>query len=176
MKKTTTGVMMPLLLLAMAGCNKDNNNNNNNNMGLSSQDRTFMAQLKEANKAEIDAGQTASTKGMNDSIRMYGQYMVTEHTMAMTSLDSLAGVLGVTLSDTLSAEHTALKQRLSTLSGYDYDTAYINAQVKDHQKVIQMMQTEISNGQQTGVKGYANRYLPHIQMHLTMADSIKMKL
>lgn len=175
MRKIKFQYVLPFLLLACMSCNKDNNNSNNGT-SLSTQDRTFMAQLKEANKAEIDAGQTASTKGMMDSVRLYGQYMVTEHTMAMTSLDSLAGAFSITLSDTLSAEHLTLKQRLSMMTGHDYDTAYIAAQVKDHSKVLQMMQTEISSGQHMAVKAYASRYMPHIQMHLDMADTIQMKL
>jgi putative membrane protein len=166
-----------LALLAFFGCNKDDNNDsNNNNSALNTQDNQFMAQIKEANLAEIDAGQTATSKGNNAGVRYFGQFMVTEHTTAKTSLDSLAGALYITLSDTLSPEHKALKQTLTDISGYAFDTTYMGAQVRDHQKVIQMFQTEIQSGKHSAVKGYANRFLPHIQMHLTMADSIKATL
>jgi putative membrane protein len=156
----------------MAGCNDDDDDDNVNG-SLNATDREFMARVTEANKAEIEAGSTASTKGLTDSVRQYGQLMVTEHTMAENSLDSLANVLGVTLADTLSAEHQALKQMLNNTTGYAFDTLYIGSQLRDHQKVIGFFNNEISNGSHPSVKGYANRYLPHIQMHYQRADSIR---
>src|SRR4051812_19447125 len=91
-------------ILAIGGCKNDNsdNNNNNNNGNLNATDKDFMAKVSEANKAEIDAGSTAAVKGNTDSVRNFGQFMVTEHTTAKTSLDSLASALYVTLADTLS--------------------------------------------------------------------------
>jgi len=173
-----TKKLLPLLLLAVLSCNRNDNNdnNNNNNNGLSNQDKQFMAFAREANLAEIDAGNMASSKGNNNSVASFGQWMVTEHITAKTSLDSVAMALNFTLSDTLSAEHKALKQTLSNLSGHEFDTTYIGAQVRDHMKVIQQFQTEIQSGQHSQVKDYANRFLPHIQMHLSTADSIRMLL
>jgi putative membrane protein len=54
-----------------------------------------------------------------------------------------------------------------------FDTAYINSQVKDHQAAVNLFQSEISAGATQSVKDYASKYLPHIQMHLNMADSIR---
>jgi len=165
-------ILVSILMLSMLGCNDDSNNNNDNG-NLSDQDKQFMAFAKEANVAEIDAGNLASNKGNNQAVKNFGQWMVAEHTTAKTSLDSLAGAVNVTLADTMNAEHDALKQTLNNLNGYAFDTTYIGAQVRDHMKVIQQFQNEIQNGRHSEVKNYANRFLPHIQMHLTTADSIK---
>jgi putative membrane protein len=169
-------LLLPLsIILLAAGC-KDDDSNNNNNDTLNDADRTFMMQAHEANLAEIDAGQAAASKGNAAEVRYFGQTMITEHTMAQSSLDSLAGALSQSLADTLNAEHEALKQKLAGLTGYAFDTTYIGSQIRDHQKVITMFETEIQNGKHEGVKGYANRYLPHIRMHLATADSIKTML
>src|SRR5438046_52776 len=41
---------------------------------------------------------------------------------------------------------------------------------------IALFQDEIKNGSRQDVKDYASKYLPHIQMHLTSADSISTAL
>lgn len=166
--------MALVVIMFFGGCKSKDTTTGNNS--LSTQDKTFMAAAKEANLAEIDAGQMASTKGNNASVISFGQYMVSEHNTALTSLDSLLNVVGYSVGDTLSAMHQQLKQTLAGLSGHAFDTTYIGAQVKDHQTVIQLFQTEIQNGQYDAVKGYANRFLPHIQMHYNLADSIRRTL
>jgi putative membrane protein len=171
--KTVIVYLFFAFLTVIAGCKDDDNNNNNSNDNLNSTDRDFIAKVTEANKAEIDAGQTAASKGNMASVRSFGQQMVTDHSAAKLSLDSLANSLSVSLSDSLSAEHQALKQALTAASGYAFDTLYIGSQVRDHQKVLGIFDNEISNGKHDAVKGWATRFRPKIQMHLQEADSIR---
>lgn len=152
-----------------AACKKDDDNNSNN---ISDADRTFMQMAAYSNNDEIDAGTLASTKGNMASVRSFGSMMVTDHGMAQTDLQSLASQKGVTLPSGPDSLHIAMKQMMMNLSGRDFDTAYMNAQVRDHQATITLMQNEISNGSNQDVKNYASSKLPTIQMHYHMADSI----
>jgi len=102
--------------------------------------------------------------------------MIQEHTQVQTDLQNLANSLGQTLPNKLTPDDSTLMMRLSALSGFSFDTAYINAQVMDHQKVINVFQNEINAGNNQSVRAYANKYLPHIQMHLRMADSLQTTL
>lgn len=156
-----------LMVAILTACDKDKDNNNPN-----STDQNFMTQVAIGNKAEIMAGQLAATKSTNAGVQAFGQMMVTEHGQAQTDLQTLAASLGRTLPDTVDAEHQALMTRLNSLSGEAFDTVYINSQVNDHQKTVAVFQDEISNGDNSSVKSYANQYLPHIQMHLQKADSL----
>lgn len=122
--------------------------------------------------AEIMAGQLAATKGNSSDVRSFGQMMVTEHGQAQSDLQTLASNVGVTLPDSVDAEHQALMARLNALTGYSFDTAYINSQVKDHQKTLTIFQSELTDGRKQEVINYASLYLPRIQMHLQKADSI----
>lgn len=166
-------LMGGLALVVLAACNKDKENTNDD---VSSTDQQFLTQVSIGNNAEIMAGQLAATKGTNAGVKAFGQMMVTEHGMAQSDLQTLASRLGQTLPDTVDAEHQMLMTRLNTLSGYSFDTAYINSQVKDHQKTITLFQNEISDGNSDSVQNYATKYLPHIQMHLQTADSLSSKL
>jgi putative membrane protein len=162
-----------LALVLLSSCDKNDDNNNNE---INSTDQNFMTQVAIGNKAEIMAGQLAATKGNSAGVRSFGQLMVTEHGQAQSDLQSLATSLSRTLPDSVDAEHQALMTRLNSLSGYSFDTAYINSQVKDHQKTVTLFQAEIINGNNDIVQNYATKYLPHIQMHLQKADSLSITL
>jgi putative membrane protein len=166
--------MKKLWYLALAitgviwGACKDDDDNNN----ISEADRTYVTSVAEANQAEIELGQLAASKSTTDGVKMFGQMMATEHQTAQNDLKTLATNTKVTLSNTLNQKHQQLKDMLMTLSDYSFDTAYIHSQARDHRIVQSMFQTEISGGKDQRVKDYANKYLPHIQMHLQKADSI----
>jgi putative membrane protein len=118
-----------IALALLSSCDKDNNDSN-----LNSTDQTFMNQAAISNKAEIMAGQLAATKGNSAAVRSFGEWMVTEHGMAQSDLQALASSLGKNLPDTVDAQHQALMARLNSLSGYSFDTAYINSQVMDQRR------------------------------------------
>jgi len=158
-------------LIVFASCKKDKDNNN-----VNSTDQTFLTQVAIGNKAEVMAGQLAATKATNPAIKSFGQLMVTEHGQAQTDLQNVYSSVGQTMPDTVDAEHQALMARLNSLTGHSFDTAYINSQVKDHQKTLIIFQSEINDGDNSNVKNYANTYLPHIQMHLQKADSLSRTL
>jgi putative membrane protein len=115
----------------------------------------------------------AAINGNNPAVQSFGALMSTEHTQAQTVLKNVGASVNITVNDSIDPVHAALMTRLNSLSGGSFDTAYINSQVMDHQNTLTLFQREISSGNNVTVKNYANQYLPHIQMHLSKADSIK---
>ena len=161
-----------VLVVSLAACSKDDDNNN-----LNDTDRNFLTMATYSNLAEIDAGTLASTKGQKDSVKMYGAMMVAEHGKAKTSVDSLGKVNNITTPTTLDSLHLLIKQQLmSTAAGRGYDTTYINNQIADHQKTIALFQSEIASGKHQGIRDFATKNLPGIQMHYTMATTLKKNL
>lgn len=154
------------LAMVLMACDKDEDQ-------LNSTDRDFIRMTSISNNAEVMAGNLAVSKGTSAMVKSFGSHMVTEHSLAQTDLKSRASEVGVQVADTVDAEHRALMTYLNSLSGYSFDTAYINSQVKDHQKTINIFQTEINGGRHQRIRSYANEYLPHIQMHFNRADSIR---
>ena len=162
-----------VLAFVVASCDKNDNTNDN---GLNATDRNFMTNAAYGNYAEVDAGQLAAAQGSADSVQQFGAFMVTEHGMAQASLDSVASMFSMSLPNTADEQHQNIKAQLSTMSGYTFDTAYINQQIIDHQNTINLFNDEINNGARQEVRDYASRYLPHLQMHLQMAQNIQAKL
>jgi putative membrane protein len=145
----------------------------NDNTGLNDTDREFMTKAAYANRNEIDFGQMALMRSTNDTVKGFAQMMVTEHTTALSALDSVANQFSFALPGTIDSAHAALKAQLLTLSGIEFDTSYLKGQIDDHTTTINLFQNEISNGNNAQVKNYATRFLPHIQEHLQVADSVK---
>ena len=157
-----------------AACNKDDDDNNSN---LNDTDRNFMMKASYGNYNEIDAGSLASTKGNRSDVRSYGSMMVIDHTAAQNQMKTLATQKGVTnLPTGPDSVHVAMKQMMMNMNGRTFDTAYMNAQVRDHQATINLFQNEISNGQDAQVKNMASTKLPIIQHHYHLADSIARSL
>lgn len=152
-------------IVVTSACKKNDDNN-------TPADQDFMKKAAYSNLAEVDAGQLASTKGNDMAVTMFGQMMVTDHTTAETELQTFASSKNVSLPSSPDSAHVAMKAMLTSMSGRAFDSAYIHAQVTDHQATIDLMQNEINTGTDSDAKNYANKYLPKVQMHKHMADSI----
>lgn len=163
------------LALSLFACHKQKDQGSEDpNNHLSAADSSFMIRASYGNEAEIGAGQIASTKAMRDSVKMFGQMMVTDHSAAETSLDSIANRFHVGIPHEPDSAHKAMAQMLTGLSGQAFDSTYINVQVQDHQSTVDLFQKELDSGFNRTVIDYATQYLPKIKMHLSMADSLKM--
>jgi putative membrane protein len=176
MKRTFFISVFSLATVIMMSCNKDDDNINNNNNTPNATDNNFMTQAAYANRSEVELGQLALTKSSNDSVKLFAQMMITDHTAAIASLDSLAGRYTYTLPSASDSAHIVIKDSLNAYTGHTFDTAYINGQVRDHDRLIAILQYDISNGNADTVQAYANRILPTIQSHKQLADTISTNL
>jgi putative membrane protein len=167
-KKKLILVMSIAAAIGLGACNKDDDNND-----LNGSDRDFMVNASYGNVAEVDAGQLAASKGSTAGVRNFGQMMVNDHSTAQTELNSLGSQYNVSLPSAPDPAHQALKQQLMNLTGTAFDSTYLSAQVMDHQNTVILFQNEIANGNNSSIKAYATKYLPAIQMHLHMADSLR---
>ncbi len=166
MTKKITVILVAIIFFA--ACNNDNNDN----PPLNGTDQQFLLQASYSNQDEISAGHAAAVHGSADSVRFFGQKMVTDHTTAQASLDSLASQFNVQLPQSADSAHGVFLIRLQSLSGYTFDTSYMGAQVRDHQSAVALFQNEIFYGNSQLIKNYATQNLSVIQEHLQMAQSI----
>ncbi|WP_298737900.1 DUF4142 domain-containing protein [uncultured Chitinophaga sp.] len=144
-----------------------------NSNAQSKTDRDFMMKAAQSNIAEIQAGQLAAIQGSTDIVKRFGTMMVNDHTMALNELDS---IVKRDIRDSLpkepDAEHKLLAQQLQNLKGKEFDEAYLQSQVKDHETAISLFETEVSQGEHPALKAYATKTLPKLRMHLDHARSL----
>jgi putative membrane protein len=169
MKKLRTFPILIGLTVSLIACDKDDEEETET---YNQQDKNFAMMAAMSNYAEIDAGQTATTKGLNPGIKAFGSMMVTDHTNAAMKLKPITSSLGLYAPDSLDAKHVALKSQLATLTGRAFDSVYIHSQVEDHQAAIDLFEDEASEGKQQDLKNFANETLPNLRMHKAHADSL----
>jgi putative membrane protein len=102
--------------------------------------------------------------------------MVDDHGKANDELKKLASQKGITLPTDLDAKHQATYDRLSKLSGADFDRAYMADMVKDHHEDVNEFRKESQSGSDPDVKAWAAKTLPTLEHHLQMAESTNGKV
>jgi putative membrane protein len=139
-------------------------------------DMVFLKQLSIGNRAEVELGKLAGEKSSVAGIDEFGQHMVKDHGEANSKVNSLARAANVSLPKDLDAEHDATRKQLQALSGKEFDLRYLDAQIKGHQKTVQLLTHEIASGQHTAVRQFAADTLPRVMQHLAMAQSLHAEL
>jgi putative membrane protein len=140
---------------------------------FSQQDEQFMRQAAPANLAEIEEGKLAVKKSASPAIQVFGRWMATDHTFAGNLLASIAKQGGAELPTTPDSEQQAKIEKLQGLSGVEFDQAYLQTEVEDHQKTIALFEQEAQSGQQPELKAFAEQLTPVLEQHLAAAQQLQ---
>jgi len=135
-------------------------------------DHKFVMDAAMGGMAEVKLGQMASEKATNADVKQFGSRMVQDHGKANEDLKTVAGQQSITLPTELDAKHQALADKLSKLSGAEFDKAYVKEMVKDHDMDVKEFQKEAQNGQDSAIRDFASKTLPTLQEHQKMIHDI----
>ena len=145
----------------------------NSSSHLSPADKAFVDKAAQGGMAEVELGKLATEKAQSEDVKKFGERMVNDHSKADDQLKQLASQKGVTLPSSLDAKDQALKDRLSKLSGSQFDHAYMQAMVQDHKKDVAEFQKESTSAKDPDVKNWAAQTLPTLQSHLQEAQQVR---
>jgi putative membrane protein len=134
-------------------------------------DNDFAARAAETNLAEIRMADLAMTKTSNPTVKNLAQRLEADHSKANEQLKQIAVKQNITLPNKLDAKDQAEYDRLSKLSGAEFDKAYTRAQVRDHKAVIAEFRREAAHGTDPEMKKYAADTLPVLEHHLQLAET-----
>jgi putative membrane protein len=145
--------------------------NGNMKMDMSkSPDMKFMTAAAQGGMAEVAMARVALDRASSDAVKQYAQKMIDDHTANNNELMQLASGKGITLPAATDARHQMMMDKMSKLSGMEFDMEYVkNAGVKDHEAMEKLMMSESQKGKDADAKAFAARTLPAVRMHLTMA-------
>jgi putative membrane protein len=79
----------------------------------------------------------------------------------------------VTLPDSVSTDHQKAAADLSKKTGKNFDKAYIDMQVKDHEKTVDLFEKGSKDVKDTELKTFIDNTLPKLKAHLDAAKSLK---
>lgn len=138
---------------------------------VSRDDSKMMADLAQANIAEIETGKMALEKSQNDQVKKFAQHMIDDHTSALKELQTLATAKGVTLPDDTDLKHKTMATALKAMTGNSFDNQYMKrVGVGDHQATIELLQKAQKNAKDPELKAMATKMLPTVREHLKMAQ------
>jgi putative membrane protein len=143
---------------------------------MKSPDTAFAINAAQGGLAEVKLGQLATEKAVNPDVKAFGQQMVDDHTKANDHLKSVAQSENMTLPADVNAKQQAMYDKLSKLSGADFDKAYVKDMVKDHEEDVKEFQKEATNGKDPEIQSFATQTLPIIQGHLNKIKGIQAKM
>lgn len=159
---------------ANANSNAGRSSRNSNTSTSKSSDEKFMTTAAQGGMAEVAAARVALDHAASDAVKQYAQKMLDDHTANNAELMQLAASKGVTLPNSTDAKHQAELDKLSKLSGAQFDAEYVkNSGVKDHEAMEKLMTKESGNGKDADAKAFAAKTLPTVQQHLQMARDME---
>jgi putative membrane protein len=132
----------------------------------STADSSFYRTVAQGGMAEVDLGKLAEQKSTDPKVKSFAEMMVKDHSAANEKLESLASSKHIPLPKTLDASHEATKSKLEALSGDSFNKSYVESQLKAHEKTVDLLNKEISSGQDADAKAFAQSVLPTVEHHL----------
>lgn len=135
----------------------------------------FWTKAAQSGLAEVELSQLAQSNAQSADVKQFAQMMIADHTKANNELKSLAAGKNVTLPTSIDTKHQALRDQLSSMKGAEFDKAYVDAMVQDHQEAVSLFQTQSQSAQDADVKAWAAKTLPTLQTHLDRIKAIQAK-
>jgi putative membrane protein len=136
---------------------------------LSSADERFVKDAAAGGMMEVELGKMAAEKAASDKVKEFGRRMQDDHGKANNELKSLAANKGVDLPKTLEGKHKKTIDRLSKLSGEEFDRQYMRAMIDDHKQDLQKFEREADKGKDGEIKQFASKHVPILKKHLELA-------
>jgi putative membrane protein len=142
-----------------------------------SADARFVMQAWEGGLTEVAKGKLAAQKGAHEGVKQFGQKMVDDHSKVNDELKSIAGGKDITVPEERPNSPTqAALAKLEKLEGAAFDRAYVEDQIRDHEKTIALFEREVKTGKDAELKAFAEKTLPTLKEHLTMVQDLKTKV
>jgi putative membrane protein len=139
-------------------------------------DAHFAKAAAQGGMAEIQLGKLAADRGSYSVVKAFGERMVAQHGAAGDQLKAAAQQANIVLPVTVSSKDQQIYDRLARLNGSDFDRAYADDMVRDHEQDLNEFQNEANNGKNSNIRAFAAQIVPMIQRHLNQAREMQKAL
>ncbi len=133
-------------------------------------DQNFMNEAIQGDLSEIKIGKLAQQKGQSTGVKQFGQMLEQDHSQNLEKAKQTAEKLGLTTPSEPNQKQTALYDRLSQLSGAQFDRQFAQGMVTDHKEDIGKFQKQAKSKGPIG--DFAQQTIPTLQKHLQTAESL----
>lgn len=113
--------------------------------GVTLSDANVLAMLDVINLSEIDSADLAKQKASSEQVRIFASRILNQHTAMMQETRQLAQQINVdpkmpALASTVGERHQETMEELRSMSGADFDHAYLNYQITMHEQAIDIVE------------------------------------
>lgn len=135
-------------------------------------DKQFITTASQSDYNEMTLSHLAETKSTNPQVKAYAQKMITDHTKLESQMKPFADQMGVTPATSLDPTHQQKFDQMSSLSGSDFDKAYMSAMDTDHHAALDVFKQEESTTTNPQLKATVAKGEKVVAQHTTMADKM----
>jgi len=140
---------------------------------VSPADQAFLVTAAQINLTEIKLGNVALQNAQRDDVKDFARTMIKDHTSLNDQLKTLAAQKEITLPDTLDAANQSMVDKLTALTGADFDKAYIGGMFKGHKKAVKAFKAEGTAATDPDVKSFVDTATPVLAEHLRLITALK---
>ena len=183
MKKNLRVTLYAFLLFAITSCGnkgpedsaeiaKEQNDEKFDSTNIE-RDTKFTVNAADGSMMEIELGKLALSNGAAQQVKDFGQQMISDHSAANEELKTLAKRKNISLPASLSDEKQDKVNEMAKKQGNDFDKAYIDFMISDHERDINEFQKEADKGNDNDIKTWAGGKIRTLQHHLDMAEAAR---
>lgn len=137
-------------------------------------DRDFIRWMLSDGQAEIALGQLAQQRGSNAQLKEFGEMLARDHQKAGAELKQIVSSLNVQVDTAMDDEHADARERLSKLSGAEFDREWIDVIVENHEEAVDKARDKAEEANaHAELKAWASKQLPALQQHLQQAQKLQ---
>lgn len=135
----------------------------------------FASEAAQGGMLEVRLAELALRKSNDSDVKSFANRMKKDHTAANDKLKEIVGSSGQ-LPVNLSAEQQQQVSSLESRSGKDFDKAYADMMVNDHQKDVSEFEDAENSAPTQELRQFASQTLPTLKEHLKLAQQLQSKV
>jgi len=126
-------------------------------------DHRFVKQATEASAAQVAEARIALKNSTRPDVRDLARRIIAEHTEASDQLNRMALAQGIPIANAPNAADQRKIAELSTLSGDEFDKAYLDNAMADHIGTMKLFSQELEEGKIPQLRSFAKAALPKLR-------------
>jgi putative membrane protein len=138
--------------------------------------QTFLTIAAEEQQVAIALGQLAAQRAGNKQVKEFGAKMVEDHKKVRREAEQLASKHQVPLPTKLTPEDQKTVDEMSTLSGHEFDRAYMNFTLQNHETTLEEFQHHLTTMRYPDLREWFTSTLPALKEHRDQARLVKNSL
>jgi len=138
-------------------------------------DASFVQKAGEGGMAEVELSKLAEKSASAPAVRQFASKMVQDHGANNKELLTIAAHENIAPPKDLDAEHAALRDKLASLKGAEFDRTYVEAMRADHQKMDDLLKSSQATVSTEELRTFIKKTTPVVEAHLHMAQDLKLE-